>query len=99
MHLFFKKTPVIGDLLKNAFLFYLLSHNRPIAELLNPNKKDLTELYANSFAGMSDDSVSLEALEQTRAYLVTAMNQALISEDKSFLMSFKQGTLCGICLV
>lgn len=91
MYLFFKKTPVIDDLLKKAFLFYLLSHNRPIAELLNPNKKDLTELYANSFVGMSDDSVSLEELGQTRDYLITVLNQALTLEDKSFLMSFKQG--------
>ena len=92
MHCFFRNTPDIDATLKKAVLFYLLSHNRPLSELLDPNLKDLTYLYANSFAGMSDDPVSLNDLLQTRTQLINTLKKTLTAEDKAFLLSFKQGT-------
>jgi predicted nucleotidyltransferase component of viral defense system len=40
----------ITEKIKDSFLFYLISHNRPINELLNPNFKDISKLYHNEFA-------------------------------------------------
>lgn len=91
MHLFFKKTDEINDHLKKAFLFYLLSHNRPLSELLAPHHKDLATLYTNSFEGMSEEPISLSDLIQTRATLINTINKALTTNDKTFLLSFKQG--------
>ena len=36
-----------------AFLVYLISHNRPIRELVSPKLKDLTDIYTKHFQGMS----------------------------------------------
>ena len=35
----------------NGFLAYLLSHNRPISEVMNPRWKDISGLYENEFVG------------------------------------------------
>jgi len=56
----------ITDSIRQAFIVYLLSHNRPIAELLNPQlKDDLAETFRESFEGMAFDPVPLDALVKT----------------------------------
>jgi predicted nucleotidyltransferase component of viral defense system len=39
--------------LKNTFLVYLISHSRPIAELLNPNRQNIEEIYKAEFEDMT----------------------------------------------
>ena len=41
----------IDERLKNAFLVYLMSHNRPMAELLAPQAQDIEPLYRAEFEG------------------------------------------------
>lgn len=77
--------------LKNAFLFYLLSHNRPIAEVLNPTKLDLSTLYTTDFVGMSSVPVALQDLYNTRDFLIKLVHSSLTLEDKNFILSFKCG--------
>ncbi len=91
MYLFFKQNPIINEQFKKAFLFYLLSHNRPIAELLNPRPQDIEASYVNNFEGMSDEPVCLADLLEVRLTLIAAINAALTENDKVFLLSFKKG--------
>ena len=42
------------DLL-NAFLFYLIRHNRPIEEVLNPYLLDIRSVYEQDFVPFRDD--------------------------------------------
>jgi len=86
----FENEGVSNDLLR-AFLVYLISCNRPIAELLSPKFSDLNQEYVTDFTGMSFVEISLKELEQTRELLVTRIHSMLNDEYKKFLMLFKQG--------
>jgi len=79
----------LTDEIRSAFLIYLVSHVRPIAELLSPVCKDIKPLYEGEFIQMAEESVSLEALESTREHLISLINAELKKEEKQFLLSFK----------
>lgn len=50
------------DSIRQAFVAYLSGHRRPIAELLQPNRKPIEDLFANHFAGMNEEPVELAEL-------------------------------------
>ncbi|MBI2603248.1 MAG: nucleotidyl transferase AbiEii/AbiGii toxin family protein [Deltaproteobacteria bacterium] len=77
--------------LMTAFLVYLISHNRPISEVLSPNLKDLSAIYAAEFSGITVKSVSLDELVATRAQLITTLHKHLTDPDRAFLLAFKAG--------
>ena len=81
----------ISDALKNTFIVYLLSHPRPVAELLAPRMKDIEPLYEKEFAGMTRESVSLESLVRTRKELIKTVHAKLSDDDKAFILSIKSG--------
>ncbi|MCC5847837.1 MAG: nucleotidyl transferase AbiEii/AbiGii toxin family protein [Verrucomicrobia bacterium] len=74
-----------------AVLVYMISHPRPIAELLSPNRKDLSGVFAREFAGMTLEPCTLKELEDAREELIAWVNGSLQEEHKRFLLSFKQG--------
>ncbi|CAI1820547.1 nucleotidyl transferase AbiEii/AbiGii toxin family protein [Serratia proteamaculans] len=75
----------------NGFITYLLGHPRPLSEVLNPRWKNISELYANEFNGMTFDMVSLEELNAIPELMVTALKVQFTQRDCDFLMSFKRG--------
>lgn len=77
--------------IKKAFLVYLASNNRPMHELLNPHRLDQRQAFEDEFIGMTNIDVSYETLEETREALIIAINKALNSDDKEFLLSVKHG--------
>lgn len=77
--------------LMDVFVVYLISGNRPIAELLAPNFVPLEHIYTNHFAGMTREPITLQELEDTRATLVRLIHEKLIGEHKRFLLSVKRG--------
>ena len=79
----------ITEELRKAFLVYLISHNRPMVELLNPNRQDISTLYEENFVGMTQESVTLEELLEVRERLISGLSKALTEPDKKFLISFK----------
>jgi predicted nucleotidyltransferase component of viral defense system len=81
----------ISTELKNAFLVYLLSHPRPIAEVLAPNHSDIESVYENEFRGMTTDPIELDALLQARVDVIDEIHKKLTDEDREFLLSFKSG--------
>lgn len=81
----------ITEDLKNCFLVYLLSHSRPIAELLNPTPKNIHDMYVNEFAGMTREKVTVEELYQARDLLLSRIHELLNDQDKEFLLSIKSG--------
>src|SRR6056297_505792 len=54
------ETGKISKNLKQAFLVYLISHNRRIIELLNPRKRDICEAFAISFNGLTNHPIKLD---------------------------------------
>lgn len=77
--------------IKLAFLIYLISHNRPMHELLCPNRLDQREAYNSEFLGMTNTHVPYEELEAAREKLINVLNTLLTNEDKEFLLSVKRG--------
>lgn len=77
--------------MKDAFLVYLLSHHRPMADLLAPTRKDIEALYRGEFAGMAVEPVSLDALHTTREELITTVQRMLTDYDRQFLLAVKRG--------
>jgi len=75
----------------DVFLVYVISHPRPIAELLRPNFKKLSGVYMREFAGMTEETCELETLIETRLHLVDLLGKGLTENHKNFLRSFKQG--------
>jgi len=78
--------------IRKAGIFYLISHQRPISELLDPQWRILDDVFHNQFAGMTSQPVSLEMLVQAQDELVHQFCQNLSDDEKKFLLSFKQGT-------
>lgn len=75
----------------DGFLVYLISHGRPIAELLDPRPKDLSKSFENQFQGMTREAISLEQLVQARDDLLTELARQMTDRDKEFLLSVKRG--------
>lgn len=80
----------LTDEIRKALLVYLSSHNRPMAELLKPQFKDISAIYAGEFANMVETDVPLEELEAVRVRLVALIHQGLTESEKAFLLSFKK---------
>lgn len=78
----------ITDEVKDSFLFYLISHNRPINELLNPNCRDIKQAYQNEFVDMAKVNIPVEELIKARENLVFKINKVLNDSDREFLVSF-----------
>jgi len=81
----------ISDSIRQAFVAYLAGHRRPIAELLQPNRKPIEDLFNNHFAGMTQEPVELVELEAARTQLFDWAASALTESERRFLLSVKQG--------
>jgi hypothetical protein len=81
----------IDDEMRRAFIVYLVSANRPFAELLAPARLDIAEEFARGFEGMTDTPVTIEQLAQTREDLIADIVGKMPAEHRKFLVSFKDG--------
>lgn len=81
----------ISDELRRAFIVYMLSHNRPMAEVLAPKRKDLQQEFESGFSGMTEEPVTLEALYEAREALIAEVVGAMPADHRRFLLSFKSG--------
>lgn len=80
----------ITDEIRRAFVVFLASHDRPMSELLTPNRKDLKRVFADQFQGMTLDPVPLAVLEDTREQLIERINAELTAAEREFLLSMKR---------
>jgi predicted nucleotidyltransferase component of viral defense system len=82
----------LTDNLRKTFLIFLISHQRPMSELLAPNRKDISEIYETEFKQMAEVDVPLEQLEEARENLIHLINSQMTDNEKKFLLSFKSKT-------
>jgi predicted nucleotidyltransferase component of viral defense system len=76
---------------RKAFLVYVISHPRPMIEILNPTFKDIRDVFENEFKEMVSDNVTLEELCTTREKLLSTLMEQITHEEKQFLVSVKEG--------
>jgi predicted nucleotidyltransferase component of viral defense system len=81
----------IDDLLRRAFIVYLLSHTRPMAEVLAARRKNISQDYARAFDGMTEEPIALEELEQAREALIESIVGKMPDAHRKFLISFERG--------
>ncbi|MCD9014438.1 nucleotidyl transferase AbiEii/AbiGii toxin family protein [Parachryseolinea silvisoli] len=86
------KNEGITEQIKNGFLMFLLSHYRPMQELLQPHRLDQEATFELQFKGMTSDDFTYENYVQVREELIAGMKRSLTPNDKKFLLSFKQTT-------
>lgn len=84
------KNEGITDKVRKSFLVYLISHNRPISELLSPNFKDMKPVFEKEFEGMTSFDVKYEELLSVRNALVEEINKRITNDERAFLASFKE---------
>jgi predicted nucleotidyltransferase component of viral defense system len=80
----------LTDDIRRAFVVFLASHDRPMSELLTPNRKDLKRVFADQFEGMALTPVPLAVLENTRERLIERINADLTNAEREFLLSIKR---------
>ncbi len=81
----------ITSSIKCGFVVSLLSHNRPMHELLQPTITDNRTTFENQFAGMSLKAFNYDDYEMARKKLVKELHLKLTDRDRKFLVSFKEG--------
>lgn len=81
----------ITEEIKIAFIVYLVSHNRPMAELLDPQLHKIENLYHEQFEGMTVKKVPLKDLYVVRDKLISNLKNSLTEKDKKFILSVKTG--------
>ena len=77
--------------IRKAFIVYLISHDRPIFEVLNPNPTDISPIFEKEFQGMVTEPVKCEELAETRQQLIERISAELTVEERQFIVSVKQG--------
>ncbi|SJZ30968.1 Nucleotidyl transferase AbiEii toxin, Type IV TA system [Enhydrobacter aerosaccus] len=82
----------ISDDLRRAFIVYLLSHGRPMSEVLAPTRKPIQEEFLRGFEGMTEKPVSLDELVAARESIIRAVVGDMPQDHRAFLISFKRGT-------
>jgi predicted nucleotidyltransferase component of viral defense system len=81
----------IDDKTRKAFVVYLLSHDRPMAEVLSPKRLDISAEYKRGFEGMVDEPVTLDELLRAREDLIAEIVGRMPEQHKRFLISVKRG--------
>ena len=79
------------DKTRKAFIVYLLSHDRPMAEVLSPQRLDISAEYKRGFEGMVDEPVTLDELLKAREDLIAEIVGKMPEQHKRFLISVKRG--------
>ena len=70
-------TEGIDDALRQAFIVYLLSYDRPMGEVLSSRQKDIRQEFERGFTGMTRKPVELAGLIVPRGALLTTVVGAM----------------------
>jgi predicted nucleotidyltransferase component of viral defense system len=81
----------IDDNLRRAFIVYMLSHDRPMSEVLAPTRKDISEEFLRGFEDMTDQPVTREELMNAREALIADIVGNMPNAHRRFLVSFERG--------
>lgn len=77
--------------IRKGFLVHLISHDRPMHELLEPNRKDVRAVFESEFAEMTETAVGYDSLVAARERLIGELKASLTADEKQFLISVKEG--------
>ncbi len=78
-----------NDEIWQGFKVGLISHYKPISELISPILKDQKLAFDNQFAGMTSVDFSYNDYINTRKILIEIIKDKLTTDDKEFILSFE----------
>ena len=81
----------ISATLRQAFLVYIVSHNRPTVETLSPRRKELEREFADNFASMTTQFVSVDDLIETREKMIDMLVDQMPDAHRRFLIGIETG--------
>jgi hypothetical protein len=81
----------VDDDLRKAFIVYLLSHDRPMHEVLTARRKEISDQLMREFEGMTEKPVSREELIKAREAIIKEIVDKMPDKHCEFLMSFERG--------
>ncbi|WP_287439939.1 nucleotidyl transferase AbiEii/AbiGii toxin family protein [Reinekea sp.] len=90
VHMLLREEGISREILV-GFLTYVLSHPRPINELMAPHWQPINEKFKAEFDGMTFEAIELEDLVAVRPAMLTALQTHFTERDHAFLLSFKSG--------
>ena len=90
VHFLFKNEALTVKI-RRAFIVYLISHPRPMIEILNPHPKDMIDVFEKEFKEMTYKNVTYYDLDRTREKLVSVLRNELTTEERRFIVSVKEG--------
>jgi len=85
------KNEGLPEKVRKAFIVYLISHSRPMIEILNPNWSDLRPVFEKEFQGMVVEPVTVEELRSVGEQLVYRLHGEMTREERGFIVSVKEG--------
>jgi predicted nucleotidyltransferase component of viral defense system len=85
------KNEGLQEKVRKAFIVYLVSHSRPMIEILNPHWGDLRSVFEKEFQGMVAEPVTAEELKRTGEQLVSKLHEEMTQEERRFIVSVKEG--------
>jgi len=88
---FLIKNEGLSARIRRAFIVYLISHPRPMIEILSPQPKDMRDIFEKEFKGMIAEDVTCEDLDKTRNDLISMLRSELTPEERRFILSVKEG--------
>jgi predicted nucleotidyltransferase component of viral defense system len=77
--------------IRQGFIVALLSHGRPMHEVLNPRLLDQRQTFESQFFGMTMLPFDYGDFENTRTELLSLTRHYLKETEREFLLSFKRG--------
>jgi antitoxin (DNA-binding transcriptional repressor) of toxin-antitoxin stability system len=79
------------DEVRHGVVAALVSHGRPVAELISPSQKDQSATFKAQFEGMPFEPFTYEDHVETLERLVQTLHASLDAGDRRFLTSFEAG--------
>jgi predicted nucleotidyltransferase component of viral defense system len=85
------KNEGLTEKIRRVFVVYLISHSRPMAELLNPQWGDLRPVFEKEFQEMVIEPVTAEELRSVGERLALRLHEEMTEEERRFIVSVKEG--------
>jgi predicted nucleotidyltransferase component of viral defense system len=85
------KNEGLPEEVRKAFIVYLVSHSRPMIEILNPRWGDLRPVFEREFQGLVVEPITPEELRSAGEQLVSRLHKEMTREERLFILSVKEG--------
>jgi hypothetical protein len=86
-----------SDDLHRAFLVYLISPRRSMADVLAVRRKPLRKDFVDDFEGMTEEPTSVEQLEKAREAMITELIGGMPATHREFLNSSRRASSISPC--